>query len=135
MTITATLTAMSLWKGILHCTGNKQATNANSEPVKPSEGLKNVPINPKLQPFAVPTIAVKSCWESCVHHFTSYLIPLLELFAVLICKMTCSTFQKNAFISLRRYSDNRDQKLLGKLRPSLHFVPNSIVRTICCTIC
>ena len=32
------------------------------------------------------------------------------------------------------YIYNRGQKLLGKLRPSLHFAPNSIVRTISCTI-
>ena len=55
MKITTTLTVMSLWKGILHCTGDKQATNANSAPVKPSDGSKSVPINPKLQPLAVPT--------------------------------------------------------------------------------
>ena len=30
-----------------------------------------------------PTILVKSCWESYVHHFTSHLIRLFELLAVL----------------------------------------------------
>ena len=40
MKITTTLTVMSLWKGILPCTGDKQATNANSAPVKPSDGGK-----------------------------------------------------------------------------------------------
>ena len=57
MKITTTLTVMSLWKGILHCTlsGDKQATNANSAPVKPLDGSKSVPINPKLQPLAVPS--------------------------------------------------------------------------------
>ena len=46
---------MRLWKGILHYTEDKQATNANSAPVKPSDGGKSVPINPKLQPLAVPS--------------------------------------------------------------------------------
>ena len=47
---------MSLWKGILHCTGDKQATNANSASVKPSvDGSESVPINHKLQPLAVPS--------------------------------------------------------------------------------
>ena len=32
------------------------------------------------------TIVVKSCWESCVHHFTLHLIPLFELLAVLFGK-------------------------------------------------
>ena len=27
----------------------------------------------------VPTIVVKSCWENCVHHFTSHLIRLFKL--------------------------------------------------------
>ena len=55
MKITTTLTVMRLWKGILHYTEDKQATNANSAPVKPSDGSKSVPINAKLQPLAVPS--------------------------------------------------------------------------------
>ena len=36
--------------------------------------------------FLEPTIVVKSCCESCVHHFTSHLIPLFELLPVLFGK-------------------------------------------------
>ena len=37
------------------------------------------------------TIVVKSCWESCVHHFTLHLIPLFELLAVLFAwEMACA---------------------------------------------
>ena len=53
--ITTTRTVMILWKGILRCTGDKQATKANSAPAKPSDGSKSVSINAKLQPLAVPS--------------------------------------------------------------------------------
>ena len=36
--------------------GDKQATNANSGPVKPSDGSKSVPMNAKLQPIAIPSL-------------------------------------------------------------------------------
>ena len=32
------------------------------------------------------TIVVKSCWESCVHHFTTHLIQMFELLAILFGK-------------------------------------------------